>query len=128
MAQQLVKQGRGGKIVNVSSTSGHVGRPDAVTFSAVKGRIVNLSRAMAGQLVPYKIRVNYLTRNRSGLPVVEDKGARTREFQNLAGWLGTTEDQARAIFCLVSEDSDFVLAANLIVDSSVGAAANFPKG
>ena len=127
VAEQMVKQGRGGKIVNIASTSGLQGRTDAVAYSAAKGGVLNLSRAMAVQLAPYKIRVNCVTPNRSGSPVGQNEGVVGREFKNLAGRLGNPEDQARAVFFLASDDSDFVWGANLICDGGVTAASNFPR-
>ena len=127
VAEQMVKQGRGGKIVNIASTSGLQGRTDAVAYSAAKGGVLNLSRAMAVQLAPYKIRVNCVTPNRSGSPVGQNEGVVGREFKNLAGRLGTPEDQARAVFFLASDDSDFIWGANLICDGGVTAASNFPR-
>jgi NAD(P)-dependent dehydrogenase (short-subunit alcohol dehydrogenase family) len=128
VAAQMVKQGRGGRIVNFASTSGLLGRPDAIAYAAAKGGVVNLTRAMAVQLASYKIRVNCVTPNRSGSPVgMDDTEVVGRQFKNLAGRLGTPEDQARAALFLVSDDSDFVYGANLIVDGGVMAAADFPK-
>ena len=127
VAEQMVEQGRGGVIVNVASTSGLSGRTDAIAYMAAKGGVVNLSRGMAVQLSQYNIRVNCLTPNRSGSPVGQDEGAEGREFKNLAGRLGTAEDQARAMLFLASDDSGFVWGANLICDGGVTAASNFPK-
>ena len=127
VAEQMVKQGRGGKIVNIASTSGLQGRTDAVAYSAAKGGVLNLSRAMAVQLSPYKIRVNCVTPNRSGSPVGQNEGVVGREFKNLAGRLGNPEDQARTVFFLASDESDFVWGANLICDGGVTAASNFPR-
>ncbi|MBI4525089.1 MAG: glucose 1-dehydrogenase [Deltaproteobacteria bacterium] len=128
VAAQMIRQGRGGRILNMASTSGMVGRADGIAYAAAKGGVINLTRAMAVQLAPYKIRVNCLTPNRSGSPVgMDDSEADNRSFNNLAGRLGTAEDQARAALFLVSDDSDFVYGANLIVDGGVLAMANFPK-
>jgi len=121
VAEQMVRRGRGGKIVNIASTSGLSGRPDAIAYGAAKGGVVNLTRSMAVQLAPHKIRVNSVTPNRSGSPVGEDEGAEGREFKNLAGRLGTPEDQARAILFLVSDDSSFVYGHNLLVDGGLTA-------
>jgi NAD(P)-dependent dehydrogenase (short-subunit alcohol dehydrogenase family) len=74
---------------------------------------------MAVQLAAHNIRVNMVTPNRSGSPVGQDKGAVGREFKNLAGRLGTPEDQARAVLFLASDDSDFIYGENLIVDGGV---------
>jgi NAD(P)-dependent dehydrogenase (short-subunit alcohol dehydrogenase family) len=125
---QMVRQGRGGKIVNFGSTSGMLGRTDGIAYAAAKGGVINLTRAMAVQLSPYKIRVNCVVPNRSGSPVgYDDDVTGSRTFQNLAGRLGTAEDQAKAALFLVSDDSDFIYGHLLVVDGGVLATANFPK-
>ncbi len=127
VAAQMVKQGKGGRIVNIASTSGLLGRPQAIAYCTAKGGVLNLTRAMAVQLAPYRIRVNCVTPNRAGSPVGADEGAETREVRNLAGRLGRPEDQARAVLFLVSDDSDFVYGTNLLVDGGVMATADFPS-
>ena len=121
VGEQMVRQGRGGKIINIASTSGLSGRADAIAYGAAKGGVVNLTRSMAVQLAPHNIRVNSVTPNRSGSPVGEDKGAEGREFKNLAGRLGTPEDQARAILFLASDDAGFIYGHNLLVDGGITA-------
>ena len=128
VAEQMVKQGRGGKIVNFGSTSGMVGRHDGIAYAAAKAGVINMTRAMAVQLAPYKIRVNFIVPNRSGSPVgYDDDVAGNRTFQNLAGRLGTAEDQAKAALFLVSDDSSFIYGHPLVVDGGVMATANFPR-
>jgi NAD(P)-dependent dehydrogenase (short-subunit alcohol dehydrogenase family) len=128
VAAQMARQGRGGKVVNFGSTSGMLGRTDGIAYAAAKGGVINLTRAMAVQLSPYKIRVNCVVPNRSGSPVgYDDNVSGSRTFQNLAGRLGTAEDQAKAALFLVSDDSDFIYGHPLVVDGGVVATANFPK-
>jgi NAD(P)-dependent dehydrogenase (short-subunit alcohol dehydrogenase family) len=128
VAVQMAKQGRGGKIVNFGSTSGLIGRADGIAYAAAKAGVINMTRAMAVQLSPYKIRVNCVVPNRSGSPVgFDDDVAGSRTFENLAGRLGTAEDQAKAALFLVSDDSDFIYGHPLVVDGGVMATANFPK-
>ena len=128
VAEQMRQQGRGGKIVNFGSTSGMVGRFDGIAYAAAKAGVINMTRAMAVQLAEYRIRVNCVVPNRSGSPVgFDDDVAGSRTFQNLAGRLGTAEDQAKAALFLVSDDSDFVYGHPLVVDGGVMATANFPR-
>src|SRR3989442_3963279 len=127
VAAQMAKQGRG-KIVNFGSTSGMIGRPDGIAYAAAKAGVINMTRAMAVQLAPYKIRVNCVVPNRSGSPVgFDDDVTGSRTFENLAGRLGTAQDQAKAALFLVSDDSDFIYGHPLVVDGGVMATANFPK-
>ncbi len=128
VAAQMRDQGRGGKIVNFGSTSGMIGRFDGIAYAAAKAGVINMTRAMAVQLAEYKIRVNCVVPNRSGSPVgYDDDVAGSRTFQNLAGRLGTAEDQAKAALFLVSDDSDFIYGHPLVVDGGVMATANFPR-
>jgi NAD(P)-dependent dehydrogenase (short-subunit alcohol dehydrogenase family) len=128
VAAEMRKQGRGGKILNFGSTSGMIGRFDGIAYAAAKAGVINMTRAMAVQLAEYKIRVNCVVPNRSGSPVgFDDDVAGNRTFQNLAGRLGTADDQAKAALFLVSDDSDFIYGHPLVVDGGVMATANFPR-
>src|SRR5215831_17633987 len=49
VGRQMAGQGAGGRIVNIGSTSGFMGRSRAVAYSAAKGGVANLTRAMAAQ-------------------------------------------------------------------------------
>ena len=84
VGRQMVAQGTGGKIVNVGSTSGFFGRSRAIAYSAAKGGVVNLTRAMAVQLAPHRIRVNAIVPNKIGSPVGKDEFDPTRPVPNLA--------------------------------------------
>lgn len=128
VAEQMRQQGRGGKILNFGSTSGLVGRHDGIAYAAAKAGVINMTRAMAVQLADYRIRVNCVVPNRSGSPVgYDDDVAGSRTFQNLAGRLGTADDQAKAALFLVSDDSEFIIGHALLVDGGVMATANFPR-
>ena len=83
VAQQMVAQGSGGRIVNVGSTSGWQGRPRAIAYSAAKAAIANFTRAAAVQLAPYNIRVNAIVPNKIGSPVGRDEFDPSRPVQNM---------------------------------------------
>jgi len=119
VAQQMVEQGDGGKIINVVSTSGHMGRPGAISYSAAKGGVLNLTRSMAIQLAPYNIRVNSISPNRTGSPVGKEEVRQDGEPKNLSGRWGQPIDQAKAILFLASDESDFIYGANLPVDGGI---------
>jgi NAD(P)-dependent dehydrogenase (short-subunit alcohol dehydrogenase family) len=121
VARRMVAQGGGGKIVNVGSTSGFFGRSRAIAYSAAKGGVANLTRAMAVQLAPHKIRVNGVVPNKIGSPVGRDEFDPTRPVVNLRGRPGVPLDMARAVLFLVSEDSDFIAGTMLFVDGGVSA-------
>jgi NAD(P)-dependent dehydrogenase (short-subunit alcohol dehydrogenase family) len=118
--KQMAAQG-GGRIVNIGSTSGFTGRSRAVAYSAAKGGVANLTRAMAAQLAPHKIRVNAIVPNKIGSPVGKDEFDPTRPVPNMAKRPGDPAEAAKAVLFLVSDDSSFVYGANLFVDGGVSA-------
>ena len=120
-ARAMVAGKRGGKIVNVGSTSGFFGRSRAVAYAAAKGGVANLTRAMAVQLAPHNIRVNGVVPNKIGSPVGKDEFDPTRPVVNLRGRNGVPLDMARAVLFLVSDDSDFIVGDMLFVDGGVSA-------
>ena len=115
-ARSMVEQKRAGRIVNIASTSGHTGRPDATAYTAAKAGVLNLTRSLAVQLAPHGIRVNSVTPNRIGSPVGEDVVPENRFVKNLVGRRGTPKDIAAAVLFFCSEESDFITAADLLVD------------
>jgi NAD(P)-dependent dehydrogenase (short-subunit alcohol dehydrogenase family) len=121
VAAQMVAQGTGGRIVNIGSTSGFMGRSRAIAYSAAKGGVANLTRAMAAQLAPHRIRVNAIVPNKIGSPVGKDEFDPTRPVPNMAKRPGEPKEAAKAVLFLVSDDSSFVYGANLFVDGGVSA-------
>jgi NAD(P)-dependent dehydrogenase (short-subunit alcohol dehydrogenase family) len=123
-AKEMMAGGRGGKIVNVSSTSGHYGRSRAIAYTSAKAGVVNLTRSLAIQLAPYNIRVNCVVPNKIGSPVGKDEFNPDRKVVNLRHRPGEPIDLARAMLFLASDDSDFVAGSELFVDG--GCAAMMP--
>jgi NAD(P)-dependent dehydrogenase (short-subunit alcohol dehydrogenase family) len=117
---QMAAQG-GGRIVNIGSTSGFMGRKRAIAYSAAKGGVANLTRAMAVQLAPHKIRVNGIVPNKIGSPVGKDEFDTSRPVPNMARRPGEPAEAAKAVLFLVTDDSSFVWGANLFVDGGVSA-------
>lgn len=116
VAKRMVEQGRGGRIINIASTSGHRGRGEATAYTAAKGGVLNLTRSLAIQLAPYSIRVNSITPNQIGSPVGLDYIPQSRRVRNLVGRQGMPPDIAAVAVFLASAEADFITAADLLVD------------
>ena len=112
----MVKQGQGGKIVNVASTSGYLGRASAIAYTSAKAGVLNLTRSLAVQLAPYNIRVNSVSPNRVGSPVGKDEFDPTRKVDNLKGRPGQPMEVARVVLFLVSDDAEFVIGHDVKID------------
>ncbi len=116
VAKVMIEGKTGGRIVNVSSTSGYFGRNRATAYTAAKGGLVNLTKSQAIQLADHKIRVNAVVPNKIGSPVGKDEFDPTRPVVNLAGRPGVPRDLANAALFLLSEESSFIIGAALFVD------------
>ena len=58
VARQMIQQGRGGRIVNISSIHAAVSEPSASAYTAAKGGMEAFSRTLATELAPHRITVN----------------------------------------------------------------------
>ena len=95
-----------GTIVNISSQAGHVGGWMAgVNYSATKGGILALTKALARHCGPLGIRVNDVAPGQIATEMTAARGD-TPEGITL-GRLGTAEDVANAVYFLASDLSDF---------------------
>jgi len=119
VGQQMAKQESGGRIVNIGSTSGFMGRKRAIAYSAAKGGVANLTRAMAVQLAPHNIRVNAIVPNKIGSPVGKDEFDPSRPVPNMPKRPGLPSEAAKAVLFMASDDSSFTYGENLFVDGGV---------
>jgi NAD(P)-dependent dehydrogenase (short-subunit alcohol dehydrogenase family) len=115
----------GGAIVNLCSMNALVGQPGATAYSASKGGVLALTRAMAIEHVGEGIRVNCVCPGPVKTPILDallarapdPAAARTAtESRVPIGRLGTSEEVAAAIAFLASADASFVVGAALTVD------------
>ena len=125
VARWMVDNDRGGRVVNVGSTSGFKGRPSAIAYTSAKGGVANLTQSMAVQLAPYGIIVNQVSPNMTGSPVGKEVFNRDRKVNNLVGRPGEPAEQAKAVMFLCSDDASFIAGANLFVDGGTMAMAPF---
>lgn len=119
-ARQMIKQGSGGVIVNLGSTSGFYGRTTALAYTTAKGGVTNLTRSMAIQLSPHNIRVVLAVPNKIGSPVGKEDFDPSRPVVNLRNnRAGVPMDMAKVIVFLASDDADFINGSAVFVDGGV---------
>ncbi len=119
-ARQMIKQGGGGVIVNLGSTSGYFGRNRALAYTAAKGGVANMTKSMAIQLAPFNIRCVLAVPNKIGSPVGKDEFDPTRPVVNLRqNRPGVPMDMAKVIAFLASDDADFINGTAVFVDGGV---------
>ena len=127
-ALPLVRAGKG-NIVNVSSVAGRVPQPYTTAYSAAKGGLTMLTRALALELSPEGIRVNAICPGTVDTPIVSevfekltddlDTRVADRLMMMLSGTIAPAEIAA-AIRYLASPEAKFVTGAVLPVDGGMG--------
>lgn len=114
---------RGGVVLNIGSTAGLRPRPGLAWYNATKGAVNLLSKSMAVELAPHKIRVNALAPVAGDTPLLptfmgEDTPEKRAAFVASIPWgrLSTPRDIANAALFLCSDDADMITGAVLEVD------------
>jgi len=122
-ARQMISQGGGGKIVNVSSGSYKIARLGASAYCASKAGLVMFAACLAQELGPYKINVNTVA---PGLIEVGEaqttaKLAYDRATVQATPWgrIGAPEDIANVILMLCSERAEYMTGAVVSVDGGL---------
>ncbi len=126
VAKMKMKESGGGAIINVSSISAFVAQPSFVTYSATKAAILQMTRNMAMDLAPFKIRVNcvcpgtILTRasqdHMARMQIKEDDFIAEESVKHLLGRVGQPMEVAYPILFLVSDEASFITGTHLMVD------------
>jgi len=120
-ARQMVKQGSGGSIINVTSQLAEVARPERAAYVASKGGARSLTHAMAVDLARHNIRVNAIAPGptMTGLTranYTDIEARRATEALIPLGRLGQPGDLAGAVLFLASDDSLWVTGSTVTVD------------
>jgi len=107
--RQMVKQGDGGRIVNVASNSGIFGGRGRAAYGASKAGIINLTQTMAIELGEHGILVNAVAPGATKTRVTHgDAPPRTVTERMPLARYGTPEEIAAVAAFLASDDSSFV--------------------
>jgi NAD(P)-dependent dehydrogenase (short-subunit alcohol dehydrogenase family) len=121
VARHMISRGKGGAIINMSSTNGLVGEDQYAHYNASKGGVLLLTKTMAIELGQYGIRVNALcpgyirTPLSEGIASPEFIAAYAREKIPLRR-VGMPEEVAAAYAFLASDEASFIHGAELVID------------
>ena len=117
----MMKQQNNGHIVHIASKAGVVGEPGHAAYSASKGAVIALTRAMAIELAPHHIVVNcvcpgpVLTDMLRG--VFPDSAERDRlGHEAPLGRIGLPEDVVGATLLLASHEANWITGQAISVD------------
>jgi NAD(P)-dependent dehydrogenase (short-subunit alcohol dehydrogenase family) len=129
-ARRMVAQGRGGRIVNVTSVHEHVPLPDASAYVAAKHGLGGLTKQMALELAAHGIAVNAVAPGEIATPMndAEDVDPRTVDRPRIpAGRPGDAREIASLIAWLCSDGAAYATGHSFVVDGGLLLTAAVPN-
>ena len=114
-AKIMIKQGRGGKIINFASAVGINGLSTCSDYAASKGGVMSLTKSLAKELGPYKINVNAVAPGVVMRPEVGNDDYRATKT-NFLGEKCTAEDIANLVAFLASDKARFITGQTYVCD------------
>ncbi|WP_409345138.1 SDR family NAD(P)-dependent oxidoreductase [Paenibacillus sp. MBLB4367] len=121
-AKQMIKQGSGGSIVNMSSKNGVMASSQLCHYNVSKGGVILLTQSTAVELASYGIRVNAVAPGFIETPM--DRELKIKEGidpsfispRTPMKRMGTIEEVANVFLFLASDESSYVTGTTITVD------------
>jgi NAD(P)-dependent dehydrogenase (short-subunit alcohol dehydrogenase family) len=120
-----MKKNGGGSIINISSTAGLIGNPDASAYHASKGGVRLFTKAAAIECSKagygYNIRVNSIYPGVINTAMAEALRQDENKYNTALSWhpmghFGDPEDVAYGVLYLASDESKFLTGSELVID------------
>ena len=120
-ARQMVAQGRGGAIINMSSIQAYITNANLLSYAVCKGGVAQLTVAMALSLAPHGIRVNAIGPGSIATDMVmqlisSDEARRTVMSRTPMGRLGKPEEIAAVAAFLASDEASYITGETVVAD------------
>jgi NAD(P)-dependent dehydrogenase (short-subunit alcohol dehydrogenase family) len=121
VAQQMVKQNTGGKIVLTASSGARVIAPQLGAYCASKAAVVNLAKHLAAELGNYRINVNaicpgVIATGMTGPMLEKEEWRRMLVRETPAGRWGEPRDVAKLVAFLLSDDASYINGEDIMID------------
>ncbi|KAJ6603571.1 hypothetical protein DFH09DRAFT_968693 [Mycena vulgaris] len=121
---RLIEQGKGGSMINISSTGASRPRPGLVWYNASKGAVTNATKGLAAEYGPHNIRINSVAPLLSGTGLfsmftgMEDTPENRQKFVGNVplGRLTEADDVANMCLYLASDEGSFINGTEMVVD------------
>jgi 2-deoxy-D-gluconate 3-dehydrogenase len=120
-ARQMIKQGKGGRIINTASMLSFQGGIRVPSYTASKSAVMGLTRLFANELAAHRINVNaiapgYMATDNTAPLRADEKRSNEILGRIPAGRWGTPDDLKGAAVFLASAASEYVTGYTLAVD------------
>ena len=127
-AKQIIEQGDGGRILFMSSVTGHQAHKDLAAYGMTKAALEMLAKSLVIELSEYQITVNSIA---PGATLTE-RTQQDSDYKNTwsritpMGRPATVEDVAAAALFLVSPEAGHITGQNLVIDGGWTAVSTSP--
>jgi NAD(P)-dependent dehydrogenase (short-subunit alcohol dehydrogenase family) len=118
-ARLMVEQGRGGAIVNVTSVHEHIPLSGSAPYTAAKHGLGGLTKVMALELGPHKIRVNAVAPGQIATRMTGQEDEDPSEINVPLGRAGRAREVGELIAWLASDRAAYVTGASYVVDGGL---------
>lgn len=125
-AKAMIAKGKGGSIINITSIDATAADGPYSTYCTAKAGLVNLTRCMAFELAPHKIRVNSvapgftMTEMTSNAVTPEVLDYLQNRFHRVPmRRLGTVEEVAALVAFLASDEAPYLTGDNITIDGGL---------
>jgi len=124
-ARQMIRQGEGGAIINISSVNAYLALDSQMVYTTSKGGIQQLTKVQAVALAPYNIKVNAIAPGPIETELMRRVGSDKQLMNTILsrtpmGRIGTTEECGRLAVFLASKDSEFIFGQSIFNDGGRG--------
>lgn len=123
-AKQMIQQGKGGRIINISSIHEDLPMPTNAPYCATKGGLRMLMRTMAVELAPHQITVNNIGPGAIFTPIDRDVESNSKLNSAILaeiplGRWGKPEEVAQLAVYLASDDAAYVTGSTHFIDGGM---------
>lgn len=118
----MIKQGKGGRIINISSMLGLKAGPNSIAYVSAKSGLIGFTQSLAIDWAKYNINVNCIAPGLIETPMIlggRKEGREERATLVPLGRLGVPEDVAKVALFLASSESDYVTGITMPVDGGM---------
>jgi len=124
-AQQMIAQGTGGVIINMSSVNAYLALDSQFVYTVSKGGIQQLTKVQAVALAPHDIKVNAIAPGPIETDLMRRVGSDKQLMDTILsrtpiGRIGTPQECGRLAVFLASEDSNFIFGQSIFIDGGRG--------
>ncbi len=124
VAARMIKRGRGGRIINISSTNGYQAEAHLAPYNASKGALEMMTRSLAIELAPHEITVNSVAPGLIETEIGDDFEVADGFWEYLLehiplGRLGKPADCSGAVVLLASDAGAYITGQCITVDGGI---------